>query len=466
MTDRRPSAHDRAGVTMPPSPAPEPAVSAGPRKAGTAEQVRFTTEVLLPLLSVGVIKRRPRVMALAERLQLDRGGVATVRLLRERHGAGPLLMRLAGRSVLLLLDPGDVRRVLDGTPRPFGPASWEKRGALTQFQPHGSLITRGTERAPRRRLNEEALETDRPLHHLAPTVAGTVGEEARLLADRCAVTGQLAWDDFAAYWWRTVRRTVLGDAARDDHRLTEELGRLREAANWSVLLPRRRALRARFLEHLRRRAEGAGPDTLAAAAMARAEETGADPVSQIAHWLFAFDAAGMTVFRTLALLTTHPEDGRRARDEIGGTGPGTPRTLPFLRACVLDTVRLWPTTPAVLRQTTEDIEWDGRTVPARTTVLAYAPYFHRGDPHAPYADRFTPGMWLDGRARSDPALVPFSGGPGVCPGENIVLLHTSTWLAAMLGERLTYRLASRVRPSPCRPLPATFNPFGVRFTVH
>ncbi|MEU4890271.1 MULTISPECIES: hypothetical protein [Streptomyces] len=127
---------------------------------------------------------------------------------------------------------------------------------------------------------------------------------------------------------------------RDDHRLTGELGRLREVANWSVLLPRRRALRARFLEHLRRRAEGAGPDTLAAAAMARAEETGAAPVSQIAHWLFAFDAAGMTVFRTLALLTTHPEDGRRARDEIAGTGPGTPRTLPFLRACVLDTVRL------------------------------------------------------------------------------------------------------------------------------
>ncbi|MZE79569.1 cytochrome P450, partial [Streptomyces sp. SID5475] len=255
MTDRRPSAHDRAGVTMPPSPAPGPAVSAGPRKAGTAEQVRFATGVLLPLLSAGVIKRRPRVMALAERLQLDRGGVATMRLLRERHGAGPLLMRLAGRSVLLLLDPGDVRRVLDGTPRPFGPASWEKRGALTQFQPHGSLITRGTERAPRRRLNEEALETDRPLHHLAPAVAGTVEEEARLLADRCAVTGQLAWDDFAACWWRTVRRTVLGDAARDDHRLTGELGRLREAANWSVLLPRRRALRARFLAHLRRRAE-------------------------------------------------------------------------------------------------------------------------------------------------------------------------------------------------------------------
>ncbi|WP_030547047.1 cytochrome P450 [Streptomyces albus] len=451
---------------MPPSTAPEPTTSAAPRRAGTAERLRFTAEVLLPLLSTGVIKRRPRGMALAERLQLDRRSIASLRRLRERHGDGPLPMRLAGRPLLLLLDPGDVRRVLDGTPRPFSPASWEKRGALSQFQPHGSLITRGTERASRRRLNEEALEIHRPLHHLAPAVVRAVREEARLLADRGAVTGQLAWDAFAVSWWRTVRRTVLGDAARDDHRLTGELGRLREAANWSVLLPRRRALRARFLDHLRQRAEAAGPDTLAAAALAHAEEQGSDPLSQIAHWLFAFDAAGMTVLRTLALLATHPEEGGRARDEIAGTDPGGPRTLPFLRACVLDTVRLWPTTPAVLRQTTEDVEWRGRTVPARTTVLAHAPYFHRGDPYAPYADRFSPDMWLDGRARADPALIPFSGGPGVCPGENIVLLHTSTWLAAMLGEGLVYQLVSRLRPEPGRPLPATFNPFGVRFAVH
>lgn len=449
---------------MPPSSTTRRATDAVPR-ATAAEQLRIALDVVLPVLACGVIKRRPGGMAVAELFQWDRRGIEALRRLRMKYGEGPLLMRPAGRSVALLLGPDEVERVLEGTPRPFSPASWEKRAALSQFQPHGSLITRGPQRGERRRVNEVALDQHRPLHHLAPAIVSTVRDEAMTLADRAAVTGRLGWDDFATGWWRTVRRTVLGDPARDDEPLTDRLGKLRAAGNWSVLLPRRRRLRAEFLHRLDERLRTAGPETLAAAITSIPAEPGTDPAGQIPHWLFAFDAAGMTALRALALLATHPEEAERAHAEISGLDLDRPQVLPFLRACALEAVRLWPTTPVLLRQGTEETRWRGRPVPRRTTFVAYTPYFHRAEPAAPYADRFTPDIWLDGRAEANPALVPFSGGPGECPGENVVLLHVSSWLAAMLEQGLGYRLVSRVRPDPARPIPVTLDPFALRFAV-
>jgi cytochrome P450 len=47
----------------------------------------------------------------------------------------------------------------------------------------------------------------------------------------------------------------------------------------------------------------------------------------------------------------------------------------------------------------------------------------------PYADRFTPELWLDGQAEQQrDALVPFSEGAAVCPGRQLVLLLTTAML--------------------------------------
>lgn len=44
-------------------------------------------------------------------------------------------------------------------------------------------------------------------------------------------------------WYRIVRRIAFGDNARDDHDLTDMLGRLRKDANWSFLKPKRKKTR-------------------------------------------------------------------------------------------------------------------------------------------------------------------------------------------------------------------------------
>jgi cytochrome P450 len=44
---------------------------------------------------------------------------------------------------------------------------------------------------------------------------------------------------------------------------------------------------------------------------------------------------------------------------------------------VLESLRLWPTTPTILRQTTAETRWNRDSTPAGTVVLIFAPFFHR-----------------------------------------------------------------------------------------
>jgi cytochrome P450 len=257
-----------------------------------------------------------------------------------------------------------------------------------------------------------------------------------------------------------VRRVVFGSDEPEDRELTDLLARLRLDANWAYLHPRRGRDRARFFELLRDRVAAAGPDSLAAKTANLPASAGTDPIGQIPHWLFAFDAAGIAAARALALVASHPEAGKRVREEASTLDLGQPRQLEYHRACVLESVRLWPTTPALLRESRADTP-AGR---AGTTYFVYTPFFHRDNETLAYADRFEPEIWLDGRALADPALVPFSAGPGVCPGRNLVLYTTSMFLANLCqGNEYTLRKPSTLDPS--RPVPATLDNFGLEFGV-
>jgi len=184
-----------------------------------------------------------------------------------------------------------------------------------------------------------------------------------------------------------------------------------------------------------------------------------EPVQQVPQWLFAFDAAGMTTFRALALLATHPDQAARARKDM--RNDPARQHLPFLRATVLEAVRLWPTTPMILRQSTRATHWDNGTMPADTGVLVYAPFFHRDDQRLPHADLFTPELWLKERSDKDWPLVPFSEGAAGCPGRNLVLLLASSMLAALLDGRAV-ELAPGRRLDPAR-LPGTLDNYTLRF---
>lgn len=429
-----------------------------------AEALGALVDLGLASVSAGVIARRRPVTALLERTRADARALKRLRELRRRFGRGPVELRIPGRRILVVLDPDDVARVLDQSPNPFHPANQEKRQALSQFQPRGVLISTGGVRDRRRAVNEAALDTSSELHRLAGPFARIIAEESDRLISDAHGSGGLDSATFMKAWWRLVRRLVLGESARDDHAITDDLLRLRSAGNWAFLgLPHPRT-RDRFFDRLYRYAEAEDPDSLMGALAGVPAGGAVDPVGQIPQWLFAFDAAGMATLRAAALIATHPGTADRCET----ADPDHPDVRPFLRSCVLESVRLWPTTPTLLRDTTTQVTWregaDAFTTSEGTAVMIAVPAFHRDEDLVPFANDFCPDVWLDGRAQQYPQLVPFSAGPVVCPGQNLVLFTTSTVLAQLL-SRTRLLLRSTPMLDPSQPLPVTFDQYGLDFAA-
>jgi cytochrome P450 len=131
-----------------------------------------------------------------------------------------------------------------------------------------------------------------------------------------------------------------------------------------------------------------------------------------------------------------------------------------MRPTVLESLRLWPTTPAILRETTTETNWADRTLPAGATMLIYTPFFHRAREHTRHADAYAPELWGE---ESDPYWAfPFSAGQAACPGRQLVTLVCS----ALLTRLLDHTRLRQAHPSPIRdkqPLPATLSPFRLRY---
>ncbi|MGC5627557.1 cytochrome P450 [Georgenia sp. Z1344] len=422
---------------------------------GRRDTARAVTGVLLPLLVRGIIVRRPRATALVDRLDADRRAADVLAALRERYGPGPVRLRLPLREIALPLDVGDVERLL-GDVDTFTPANREKVASLSHFQPAGLLVSDAARRRLRRPFNEAVLDHGADLHRLHETCVRAADEEMG------ALTGpDLTWDRLRASFGRVARRVTLGDLARDDTRVTTVLDQLRARANWACLVPRSTARMRELAASLRGYVLTADPNSLAGLVAAAPAARGTASTGQLPHWLFAFDAAAIAIHRALALLAIHPEAQERVRAE----DPADHRGLrPAARSTVLESLRLWPTTLAILRDSTTPTTWRDREAATGTGFVVVSTFFHRDPRRRGWADRFTPEAWTDGRAEADRGLVPFSAGPARCPGRTLVLDVTSEVLAALV-RRYDVGLADPADLSADAPLPRTLAPGRVRLTL-
>ena len=122
-------------------------------------------------------------------------------------------------------------------------------------------------------------------------------------------------------------------------------------------------------------------------------------------------------------------------------------------------MRLWPTTPLLIRELIKPDTLHGEVVPGGTQVLIFNNFHHRDTDTYPDADRFRPEMWA-----GSPTLYQFnhfSNGRQVCAGKNLALFLAKAVLATLLdGHR--YRL---VHPTlqPDQPLPQMYNYFKIQF---
>ena len=428
-------------------------------RASLTDALRIVGGIMLPTFGKGILIRRPTMEAAAELMGFDVGAVTIMQHLRRKYGPTPLLLAIPGRPQLLLFDPRDVARVLTGSPQPFRTDTKEKRAALNHFEPGNVLIADPDRRAGLRPLHEAALATSTTVHPLVSRFREVIRNEYRsvLRADG----GEITWDMFAAAWFRMVRRIVLGDRARDDEDLTNLLNGLRRRANWAFFLPQDRTRRRRLHERLQQYLTNPEKGSLVSILPADARY---QPSSQIAQWLFAFDPAGMTTFRTLALLACHRQFMERAREEaLKNQAPADARQS-FMRRCVLESLRLWPTTPAILREAVDDISWNDCRIAKGTGVIVFTPFFGRDDEKLNFAHKMSPDIWE--RSQNDAlvtlGIIPFSSGPAICPAHNLVPVLACLVIEAILVKRELSLIAPRLDRQR---LPGTLNHFEIRLAA-
>ncbi|WP_042802318.1 cytochrome P450 [Streptomyces sp. C] len=254
---------------------------------------------------------------------------------------------------------------------------------------------------------------------------------------------------------------VLGDQASDDQELSDWLATLRGQANWMGRSKPEaaKALYARIEARITRYAADAPAHTLAARALAEPSPEGTDPLGQTHHWLLGIDLATPVVARTLLLLAHHPAEQDAAHAEAAGRVPGLPR----LRACLEESVRLYPIVPDLVRVTRTETEWGGVRYPAGTNVLVPMGFHQRDPERVDGGNLFAPGRWLAPDAHRDTRVAPFSHGGARCPGEYVALLLTSLVCAEVLrGHRLT---GARPVLDPGRPLPGILDTAGIRLRL-
>ncbi|MEU3059454.1 cytochrome P450 [Streptomyces subrutilus] len=407
----------------------------------------------------GLVGTRPRpadaVTASAEALHS----------LRARHGCAPRLLRTrSGKTVLVLLDPQDLRRFYAEPPTVLVADPPRKCRAPDPGEPLGTGPAYGGPRPERRRVDTEALTPGLPVHPSYPRFRAVLAEEARHLT----AAGTLELGRVRRAVDRAARRIVLGDAAAADEQLTGWLRHLRADADDARAPqpppdgppgPTRTAARAphgRADARIRAYAARADRDTL----VGRAAPHG-DALGRVHPWLSALDTLPGTLLRTLLLLGAHPCEQRRAATEAAGDpGPGE---LPRLRACVREALRLYPAVPELVRVARTETRWQGVSHPAGTTLLLPAGFHQRDPEQVPAAHAFVPDRWKGPGADRDVRMAPFGHGAGRCPGDQLGLLLT----AALCAEVLRGHRIEAVRPAldPVEPLPALLDPRAIRLTL-
>jgi cytochrome P450 len=421
----------------------------------------FNLGYLIPLGLQGSFTRNRRWVGIVARLHPDPAAVKLVTRLRATYGSEYLYLRMLKTKTLLVLDPAGVQRVLERSPDIYADGK-PKRDGMRVFQPHAVTISRGEDWQDRRRFNEAVLGFGCPVHPNAESILQAIHQEVAV--ERKRLDGAWTWEHFDALFGRITRRVIFGDQARDDTTVTDLLHKLLMQANRPIK-PKRSLYFGPFFRRLDGYLKRAEPGSLAARChqVVSTRQTRID--NQLPHWMFAmWETLASNTARALAAILSHPQVEQRVRHELAGANLTTPdgiAGLRYLGACIQDAMRLWPTTPMLVRETIAPDTLGGETIPSGTQVLIWNSPNHRDPTRYPFADAFAPDAWAQGR----PSVLfnHLSSGPQVCAGIDLLMFIGRAVVASILVDtRLTPR---QPRLDPDNPLPYAFDHFKVELVA-
>lgn len=151
-----------------------------------------------------------------------------------------------------------------------------------------------------------------------------------------------------------------------------------------------------------------------------------------------YEDTGVTLTWALYLLTKNPETMKELCDEINQQiGNRLPEVndlenLPYLDGVLHETMRLYPTTWAIMRDALSDIEIGGYTIPQGSSVQVTVYLLHRHEGYWQEADQFKPERFAGDYPQD--AYIPFGSGARQCIGRSFAMMQMKLVLITILQQ--------------------------------
>lgn len=378
------------------------------------------------------------------------------------------------QRVLVVNEPEMVRRVFITGRAEFEAKSRHFRQALEPVIGDSMFLNSGEIWLTRRALMAKLLHPSRTAGFHPIFVRGAE-ELAQSWNGRVDVAA-----GFAAATALAVMRALFGDAARpeDAARLARSFtayegavlavdfahvfGLPERMAGWQFHTARKHARAIRRLCASCISAAGTNPGGLFGELKAALDENGApllDPtqlLNEVAMMLLAGSETSANVLTwALYLIARHAPTRERLLAEhaavLGGRAPEVAdlNALPFTKAVIQETMRLYPPVPYLSREAARPERIAGIQVKPGETVMALPWLLHRNAHlwEAPHA--FRPERFLPDALQKPPQFgyLPFSIGPRICAGASFAMAEMMVFLAVLL-PRLDVTLATDTPPVP------------------
>ena len=184
------------------------------------------------------------------------------------------------------------------------------------------------------------------------------------------------------------------------------------------------------------------------------------PLTVLAPYMVGLDTTASTCSFMIYNVLKRPrlmEQMTAEADALFGEGPVSGeglRRLDVSRRVAMETLRLHPVSPAVLRTTANSFEFAGHRVRAGTQVMIGTAVGHTLEEYFPHPERFDIDRYTPARGehRQRGAYVPFGAGNHRCLGSGLVPVQLSLTMATILRELVLEPLAPdhvlRIRSFP------------------
>lgn len=392
----------------------------------------FNLRYLAPLILQGLFVRQKFWVQLFSLIQHDQQMARFGARLRRRYNADLVYVRLLFTKSLLVLNHADAARVLQESPLVYGPTDGKVSG-MSHFQPDSVTVSTGAAWRVRRAYNDAALALD---HHADP-FARLIAEAVRAA---CADAGDnLRWRHLDDLFARITLQIVFGKGVKDNATLIA-LRKMMRQANRFLTFRKSRHYDA-FDAAIRNALRYPAPNSLVSRCP-QADALIARPQNQAPHWLFAMrDTLAENTARALAAILADPAVRTQIQQSIQGldlTQSASVYALTLLEASVQEAMRLWPSTPLLMRKTLTSAVLGRTVLPAGLQVIVPNNFLHRDTENIPDADRFQPARW---QSRTDHRYNHLSNGPQVCAGKQLALFIAVAVIANLMQNR-NWRLQS------------------------